>query len=294
MGILTPGRRRVSRDEPDALSPVHGCLTNRTGSAVFLCFHSVHPSGPPFLSITPELFERQIAMLARAGFASGTLADLDKLGAGRPPRRLAFITFDDGFADNAEIALPIMLRHGFRPILFILPALIDAGELCWENLGVDRRRYADMLRALTWDQVDEMCAAGAEFGAHSMTHPDLPRLGDAELVHELEASRAAVAAHCGECTSLAYPFGRWDLRVASAAVSAGFRYGFALRSSAARATTPMSIPRLAVDHRDDRARLAVKVFPLSRRLLLSRGYRRLERIRFGHDRSPQAEPAKST
>ena len=77
-----------------------------------LCYHSVAPDGPPFLSLTPAAFERQLETLKRFGYHGGGLKELSVLAeGGRPHRRLAFLTFDDGYVDNFTHALPLLREH---------------------------------------------------------------------------------------------------------------------------------------------------------------------------------------
>lgn len=81
--------------------------------------------------------------------------------------------------------------------------------------------------ALSWDQVREMAAAGIAFGSHSVTHPNLARLSDAELGWELaESKRVLEASLQRPIVTLAYPIGTrtaFDERVMAAAKRAGFQ-----------------------------------------------------------------------
>lgn len=88
---------------------MNALTANRSSSAVVLCYHSVAPAGPPFFTVSPDLLERHLGVLRRRGWATGGLDGLRDLAAGRPPDRpTAFLTFDDGYVDNHEHALPIL------------------------------------------------------------------------------------------------------------------------------------------------------------------------------------------
>ncbi|HUN75615.1 MAG TPA: polysaccharide deacetylase family protein [Steroidobacteraceae bacterium] len=91
-------------------------------------------------------------------------------------------------------------------------------------------------RPISWAQVQEMAASGIEFGSHTVTHPNLTQLGDAELEWELVESRRVLEQHLQAtvCT-LAYPIGTqsaFDARVIAASQRAGYRLGLSYISGA--------------------------------------------------------------
>lgn len=246
-------------------------LRNRSARATFLCYHSVAAEGPRFLTVTADLFERQLALLRRRGYESGDLDALADAAAGRLARPTVFLTFDDGFRDNHETVLPLLRRYGFGAFVFVLPPLVDSGAaLDWDEVVADRRRYAMTMRSLTWPMLEEMTEAGFEVGSHTLAHPHLPQLGDEELREELRDSRARIAERLGACDTLAYPFGEWSDRVATAARDCGYRFAFSLPTGRGqRRATPHSIPRINVDYRDDERRFGAKLSALGKRAVLS-------------------------
>jgi peptidoglycan/xylan/chitin deacetylase (PgdA/CDA1 family) len=247
-------------------------LRNRSGDAVFLCYHSIADGGPPFLSIGPAAFERQLATLRRLGYRSGTFGDLARLAAGgRPDGRLAFLTFDDGYLDNYVTARPLLEAYGFRALAFLVPPLVDAGApLAWPRVEGQLREHPEIMRSMTWAMVEEMAAAGHEFGSHTLSHPRLPDTDDSTLRAELADSRAAIEQRLGACAAVAYPFGVWSARVAEAAAAAGYSYGFTLPYGAQSRADALTIPRISIDHRDDERRFRLKLTPAYRAFLLSR------------------------
>jgi peptidoglycan/xylan/chitin deacetylase (PgdA/CDA1 family) len=77
------------------------------------------------------------------------------------------------------------------------------------------------------NHVERLAAAGVEIGFHTRRHDLLPLLEDEDLARTLQEGRAELAALAGRpLTSIAYPHGRADARVASAARAAGFEAGF--------------------------------------------------------------------
>ena len=258
-------------------------LRNRSSGAVFLCYHSVAAEGPRYLTISADLFERQLALLRRRGMRGGDLAALAELAAGRDPGPTVFLTFDDGFRDNHETVLPLLREYGFKAFVFALPPLLDEGRAFeWPEMRADLARYPETMRSVDWPMLEAMREGGFEVGAHTLTHPHLPALDGERLREELCESRAALVERFGACDTLAYPFGEWSPAVAAAAAECGYRFAFTLPTvSGQRAATPLSIPRVNVDYRDDERRFAVKLSPWGRRALLSAAVGALRRRRRG-------------
>ena len=61
---------------------------------------------------------------------------------GTLPARAVAITFDDGYADNAEIAVPILLRHGLRATFFVATGFLDGGRM-WNDTVIEAVRAAN-------------------------------------------------------------------------------------------------------------------------------------------------------
>jgi peptidoglycan/xylan/chitin deacetylase (PgdA/CDA1 family) len=256
-------------------------LRNRSSGAVFLCYHSIAPTGPRYLTVSADLFERQLALLRRWGYRGGDLGALAELAEGRSPGRTAFLTFDDGFRDNFETALPLLREYGFPAFVFALPPLLDAGgPFEWPEMLADRERHAATMRSVNWAMLERMKEGGFEVGSHTLTHPHLPRLDAERLREELWQSRAAIRQRLGSCDTLAYPFGEWSPDVVAAAADCGYRFAFTLpTTSGQRRATPLSIPRVNVDYRDEERRFAAKLSPWGRRVLLSSAVGELRRRR---------------
>lgn len=91
------------------------------------------------MGISTARFESQMKILAR-DYDSVTVDDVLAFlnGVGRLPRRPVAVTFDDGFADNAEIAAPIMERCGIRGAFYLTVGLIGTQDFPWYC----RLRYA--------------------------------------------------------------------------------------------------------------------------------------------------------
>jgi peptidoglycan/xylan/chitin deacetylase (PgdA/CDA1 family) len=108
-------------------------LRGQRPRALVLVYHRVGERGldPWRLTVDPEIFAGQMEALARE-WSPLSLAELvEGLDRRRLPERAVAVTFDDGYADNLEIAAPILLEHGIPATLFVATDLVDAGGPPW-------------------------------------------------------------------------------------------------------------------------------------------------------------------
>lgn len=114
-----------------------GARLRRRASPPFLIliYHRVHPNPGPFMidPVPPDRFERQMRHLARA-YRPLPLAELlERSRAGVVPEGAVAVTFDDGYADNAEYAAPILARHGIPATVFLVTGCIGTGRIPWHD-----------------------------------------------------------------------------------------------------------------------------------------------------------------
>jgi peptidoglycan/xylan/chitin deacetylase (PgdA/CDA1 family) len=200
------GQRRVAPPparRPPARRPVR---RPRDEPVPILEYHVVGtpPPGAPYpqLYVAPAAFGGQLAWLARHHWHVVTLdAVLAHWRDGSPlPARPVVLTFDDGYPSDWRTALPDLRAHRW------------AGTL---NLQIGN---------LVPARVRRLVAGGWEVDAHTFTHPDLTRVDEAQLVHEVAGSRAWIRRmfHV-PVEAFAYPGGRQDAAVRAEVARAGFR-----------------------------------------------------------------------
>lgn len=103
-----------------------------------LIFHRVHATADSIFPSEPDAqgFDRLMRFVAK-GFNVISLGDAAAgLAAGRLPSRSLVITFDDGYADNAEVALPILRRYGLVATFFISTGFLDGGRM-WNDSVIE-------------------------------------------------------------------------------------------------------------------------------------------------------------
>jgi peptidoglycan/xylan/chitin deacetylase (PgdA/CDA1 family) len=127
------------------------------------------------------------------------------------PEKPVILAFDDGYADLAEHAFPVLRAHGFTATVALVTGLLGQ-----QSEWLQREGWAahDLLSE---DQVRYWAGEGIEFAAHSRTHPHLTEISDAELEEELQHSRADIARLTGTANvAFAYPYGEYGPRELSA------------------------------------------------------------------------------
>lgn len=214
------------------------------GTAVpILMYHEVadRPATASRLAVPPVAFAAQLAQLQADGRTAITMSALAAALAGRGslPERPVVLTFDDGFADFHECALPLLQQYGFTATVFVTTGWVeDAG----------RSATPRPARMLAWGQVLESAAAGVEIGAHSHTHPELDQLRSGQLERELRDSKALLEDRLGApVPALAYPFGYSSARVRQAARAAGYQHACAVGNAVTGPGRDMfALPRLTV------------------------------------------------
>lgn len=93
------------------------------------------------------------------------------------------LTFDDGYADNAETAIPELLQRGLTCTYFVSTNFVRAGEPFPHDV-----RAGAPLRPNSIDQLRQFAASGIEIGAHTRSHPNVGSLSPAQLAEEIGGS----------------------------------------------------------------------------------------------------------
>lgn len=202
-----------------------------------LTYHSIADAEGP-TSIPPGTFAMQMRTLADCGYTALTLdqfIDWRREPAPEPGRRV-LITFDDGFADFARAAAPVLQRHGFPSLMFLPVHRVGAHE---DWIGEARRPL------MGWDEVKALAADGVAFGSHTLTHPNLTRLSPADRLREIRLSGKVLAEALGRPTrSFAAPYGRVNKAVL-ADVAETYEAAFGVRLGIAGHDCPViDVPRI--------------------------------------------------
>ncbi len=223
-----------------------------------LMYHAIAdvPDDPNQLCVSPARFAEQMGWLARHGLRGVSVGTLvEAMRAGRQ-RGLVGITFDDGYTNVLDSALPELQRRGFSASVFIISRRLG-GSNEWDE--------GPAWPLLDADGVRQLAAAGIEIGSHSATHVRLAGLAPDQLAAEVAASRADLAGLLqAEIRGFAFPYGSMDAAARRAVRDAGYAYACAVETPRSELGL-MALPRIYVGQRDSAARMAAKRY-------LYRGY----------------------
>src|SRR5438445_8210720 len=96
---------------------------------VVLIYHRVGRRAPIEVDLPLALFEEQISFLAATNRTVGLSDGLERVAAAAAvPEPLVAVTFDDGTADFAEVALPVLERHRVPVTLYVATEFVDSGR----------------------------------------------------------------------------------------------------------------------------------------------------------------------
>ncbi|MFN8024834.1 MAG: polysaccharide deacetylase family protein [Acidimicrobiia bacterium] len=164
---------------------------------VVLIYHRVGRRSAIEVDMTRADFDAQMAWLtANTDVVTLTegLARLADPGAARTP--MVAVTFDDGTADFADEAVPVLVEHGVPATLYVATEFLDEGN-----------SFPDDGVPLSWAALADAASTGlVDVGSHTHSHALLDRLPAAEVAGELDRSIELIAEHVGRAPAhFAYP-----------------------------------------------------------------------------------------
>ena len=162
-----------------------------------------------------EDFSAQMAYLSERGTLVGLSEGLARL-ASQDSRRepMVAVTFDDGTADFAELALPVLVEHHVPVTLYVATEFVER-ELPFPEHGT----------AISWAALRDCVSTGlVDVGSHTHTHALLDRLDSNLIAGELDRSIELITERVGRAPAhFAYPKAVAGSPEADAAVRARFQ-----------------------------------------------------------------------
>ena len=210
-----------------------------------LGYHRVSDS-PHVLSVAPAAFRRQMEHV-RASSATpiGLEQAFDLLGSEEVPGRYVCVTFDDGYRDNLENAVPVLRELEIPATIFVPTAVID-GEATYDW-------FDDPPPALTWEEIGGLLGGGlVDVQAHSRTHRHLPALSDDQAHSEIVGAKLDLERHVPyPVTSFCFPAGLYGAREVALVREAGYRAGLTTDPGVNRGGAPLETLKRTLIYWDD-------------------------------------------
>lgn len=179
----------------------HGIrVTRKSGKGpLILSYHGVGGSD----GVSTELLRAQLELLLHRREVLPLVEAVERLGS-PAAGDLAVLTFDDGYEDFAECALPILRDLGLPATLFV-PAAHVGGTNQWDAGIRSERRLLDAGELAALDR------SLVEIGAHGYSHIRMVGLGRNELDEEVRRAGEVLAGIVGyRPLTFAYPYGLGD------------------------------------------------------------------------------------
>ncbi|MBI3817005.1 polysaccharide deacetylase family protein [Candidatus Peregrinibacteria bacterium] len=231
-------RASTSGEHVSTASPMRVSMNSRmtTTPVPILMYHYVEPhddAKEPHaagLFVSPDIFEEQLQWIVAHGYQT---IDLDtylqlRSHAINEPKKPVILTFDDGYADAFQNALPILQKYHLRGVFYIVSGFLGKPGYLTDN------------------QVIALRDAGMMIAGHTVSHVDLRSLSAKELRHQLEGSRKELETFIGApVIHFAYPSGRYNQRVIDMVAMLGYKTAVTTHHGIAGTRDPLfQLPRV--------------------------------------------------
>jgi peptidoglycan/xylan/chitin deacetylase (PgdA/CDA1 family) len=168
-----------------------------------LMYHHVQPElvakelGQTALTVDSGVFDQQMAYLASSGYTPIFANELTNalLTHSQLPGKPIVVTMDDGYADNAIYALPVLQRYNIKANAMLASGLMGGNP--------------DML---TWDQVNQLKSSGlVYFTNHTWSHYAISNGPQSKIESEIDTAQGQIQDHTGQTVNVfTYPYGSFN------------------------------------------------------------------------------------
>ena len=222
-------------------------LTRNVQPIAVLVYHQIDVApvkSSPFRSlyVSPGAFARQMQLLKWLGYTGLSMTGLQPYLSGEKQGKVVGITFDDGYLNNLQYALPVLARCGFSSTCYAVSSLLGKTNLWDAPIGIAQTPLMNQAEIGQW------IAGGQEIGSHTRSHINLLDSQDEVCFTEIsqghvelqEAVKSPVNHFC-------YPYGRYKARHKVMVNDQGFITATTTQRSRCHAGCDMlEIPRVPV------------------------------------------------
>ncbi len=194
------------------------------------------------LVVSPQAFARQMGLLKALGYQGLSMSALMPYLRGDKHGKVVGITFDDGYVNNLDYAMPVLQRNGFSATCYMVSGQLG-GSNVWDHAkGIAAKPLMQAAQARAW------VAGGQEVGAHTRSHVDLRQLSATQAMQEIAGCKAELQDACGAAVNqFCYPYGFYTPAIAAQVQEAGYVAATTTeRSRAKRSDSLWELPRVPV------------------------------------------------
>ena len=162
-----------------------------------LMYHKVNDLEGNSVTVPVSQFDEQMAQLGDLGYTAVSLDDVlaHYLDRKPLPQQAVLITFDDGYGDNLENAVPILQRYGYPAVLFVPIGYLDGSRPLPHDEHLASRGIVN--RTLDWSDLADLERAGVRVESHGIGHRPLADLEVDEAAREIVLSKLRLEERLG-------------------------------------------------------------------------------------------------
>ncbi|GAB6058946.1 polysaccharide deacetylase family protein [Desulfonatronum parangueonense] len=191
------------------------------------------------LYVSPRILDRQLTELKNAGFS---FVDLPARFAPHNDQKKIVLTFDDGYGNVLENAVPILKRHQATAMLYVVAGMIGKTNV-WDTV------HGEVVGSLmSKEQIREWLDLGFQIGSHTMTHPHLSAIPQRQAMQEIDGSRKMLEdTFQVPVLSFCYPYGEYTPWIVEIVRQEGYQTAVTLDPGVNRSgQDPFQIKRFGV------------------------------------------------
>lgn len=208
------------------------------------------------LNVEPENFDTQIKWLSENRDVKPLPEVLTEIREGRAHKNTIAVTFDDGYLDNLENALPILEKYNVPATIYV------TSDFASQKLSHYRYRSEKKRLHLNWQEVLKLSEHPLiHIGSHTVTHPMLSELDDEHVIAEITNSKSDIERNISaNVTDFCYPSGNYTERERVLVESHGYTSAVTVKPGANNGTSDLfALKRTEVTNRDSVVELKQKL-----------------------------------
>jgi len=206
--ILAEKAIKIKEDIEEKIGKQHGIYTLRV--PILMYHHIGYPEKEDNkkLFVDPLLFKKEMEYLERNKYTTITLDDLTFALKQKKmlSKKSIILTFDDGYLDFYTNAFPILRKYRFKSTVFVTTSFVGQKWNLSSSLLIQLQNSSLII-----------------FGSHTVTHPNLTKITERELLYEIRESKNSLEKKLGiKINSFAYPFGTYNRNIIYEVIKAGY------------------------------------------------------------------------